>query len=316
MNKDKAIAGFAIALTKKTGMKWINSKKTAMFVFVFPTLVLYTMVVFYPILQTVYKSLFKWDGITLGGFVGLRHYIKLFTADSTFRISLRNGLLYPLVTASYQIGLGTVIALLLASRHIRGSRFFKSIYFIPSTLSTVIICKLWLSILASDESNVGLLNRIFEVLGLSYRQNWLASGLSGILTLAFITAWQGIGNTILLIYTAIKAIPEQYYEAAVIDGASPLTAHRKVTLPLLAETYKLLLILIISGGLRAFEHMYIMTGGGPGNATSTLAYMMYKSAYISGNFGYACAVAVSLILECLFFTLLINKLVARERISY
>ncbi|MFC2470451.1 MAG: carbohydrate ABC transporter permease, partial [Lachnoanaerobaculum gingivalis] len=77
-----------------------------------------------------------------------------------------------------------------------------------------------------------------------------------------------------------------------------------------------LLILIISGGLRAFDHMYIMTGGGPGNATSTLTYMMYKSAYVMNNFGYACAVAISLVLECLCFTLLINRFVARERLMY
>jgi len=74
--------------------------------------------------------------------------------------------------------------------------------------------------------------------------------------------------------------------------------------------------LIISGGLRAFDHMYIMTGGGPGNATSTLTYMMYKSAYMNGNFGYACAIAVTLVLECLLCTLIINRFVARERINF
>lgn len=294
----------------------MNRNKRALFIFIFPTVAIYTIVVFYPILQTVYKSFYQWDGITQADFIGLKNYIKLFTRDSTFQVSLMNGLLYPMVTVIYQIGLGTVIALLLSSKHIRGSRFFKSIYFIPSTLSTVIVCKLWIAILASDTSNLGLMNRLFQVFGISYQQNWLSGGLSGILTLACITAWQGIGNTILLIYTAIKAIPEQYYEAALIDGATAFYAHRKVTLPLLAETYKLLLILIVSGGLRAFEHMYIMTGGGPGNATSTLTYMMYKSAYMSGNFGYACAVAVTLILECLLFTLIINKCIARERITY
>ena len=78
----------------------------------------------------------------------------------------------------------------------------------------------------------------------------------------------------------------------------------------------MLLILILSGGLRAFEHMYIMTGGGPGNQTTTLTNLMYKSAYLSNNFGYACAVAMTLVLECLLFTLLINRFVARERITY
>lgn len=297
-------------------MKKVTGNKAAIALFILPTLLLYTVVVFYPIMQTAMKSLYEWDGINLGKFVGLKHYIRLFTGDRTFRISILNGLLFPLVTVVYQIGLGTVIAFILASKKIRGRKFFRSAFFIPSTLSIVIVCKLWLSILASDASNMGLLNKLFELFGVSYRQNWLAQGGTAILTMAFVAAWQGIGNTILLIYTAIKAIPEQYYEAAITDGARPIQAHIKVTIPMLAETYKLLLILILSGGLRAFEHIFIMTGGGPGNQTSTLSYMMYKSAYITGNFGYACAAAIALMLECLLFTLLINRFVARERLTY
>lgn len=296
-------------------MRNVFKNKFHIFIFIFPTLLIYTVVVFYPIMQTLIKSLYNWDGINLGKFVGFKHYIKLFTKDSTFKISIINGLLYPMVTVIYQIGLGTVIALLLSSKRIKGSRIFRSIYFIPSTLSTVIVCKLWLAMLASDPSNMGLINRIFRFLGINYSQNWLASGFSAILTMAFLTAWQGIGNTILLIYTAIKSIPEQYYEAAKLDGATSVKAHFFITIPLLSETYKLLLILIISGGLRAFDHMYIMTGGGPGNATSTLTYMMYKSAYVSGNFGYACSIAVTLVLECLLCTLIINRFIARERIN-
>ena len=134
--------------------------------------------------------------------------------------------------------------------------------------------------------------------------------------MGLVAAWQGIGNTVLILYTAVKSIPEQYYEAALTDGATSFQAHTKITIPLLSETYKMLLILILSGGLRAFEHMYIMTGGGPGNQTTTLTNLMYKSAYLSNNFGYACAVAMTLVLECLLFTLLINRFVARERITY
>jgi len=297
-------------------MKKVTGNKVAIAIFVLPTLLLYTVLVFYPIIQTAIKSLYEWDGINIGEFVGLKHYIKLFTGDKTFKVSLINGLLFPLVTVVYQIGLGSVIAFTLASKKIRGRKFFRSAYFIPSTLSIVIVCKLWLAILASDASNMGLLNKLFELLGLSYRQNWLAQGIPAILTMAFVAAWQGIGNTILLIYTAIKAIPDQYYEAAVTDGARPIQAYIKVIIPMLAETYKLLLILILTGGLRAFEHIFIMTSGGPGNRTSTLSYMMYKSAYVMNNFGYACAVAISLVLECLCFTLLINRFVARERLMY
>ena len=95
-------------------MKNIFKNKIAIFVFIFPTLLIYTVVVFYPIVQTLVKSLYNWDGINLGKFVGLKHYIKLFTRDSTFRVSIINGIIYPTITVLYQIGLGTVIALVLS----------------------------------------------------------------------------------------------------------------------------------------------------------------------------------------------------------
>ena len=142
-------------------MKKVTGNKVAIAIFVLPTLLLYTVLVFYPIIQTAIKSLYEWDGINIGEFVGLKHYIKLFTRDKTFKVSLINGLLFPLVTVVYQIGLGSVIAFTLASKKIRGRKFFRSAYFIPSTLSIVIVCKLWLAILASDASNMGLLNKLF-----------------------------------------------------------------------------------------------------------------------------------------------------------
>ena len=297
-------------------MKRVRQNKVAILLFTMPALTIYTLVVFYPILQTAIQSFYKWDGINPGEFIGLQNYVKLFTRDRAFRTAILNGLLFPTVTVLYQIDFGSVLAFVLSSKRIRGSRFFRSAYFIPSTLSTVIVCKLWLAVLASDPSSLGLLNRLFVLFGLSYRQNWLSSGLSGILIMGLVAAWQGIGNTVLILYTAVKSIPEQYYEAALTDGATSFQAHTKITIPLLSETYKMLLILILSGGLRAFEHMYIMTGGGPGNQTTTLTNLMYKSTYLSNNFGYACAVAMTLVLECLLFTLLINRFVARERITY
>ncbi len=95
-----------------------------------------------------------------------------------------------------------------------------------------------------------------------------------------------------------------------------MMVHRKITLPLIMETYKFTFVMSIIGGLKAFDNMFVMTGGGPGGATMTLTYMMYKSMFGRGEFGYACVSSVLLVAECLLFTLLINKLMARERIVY
>lgn len=294
-------------------MQKVLGNKVAIIVFTTPAILLFSVIVFFPITQTLYRSMFQWDGINNGLFIGIENYTELFTNDGDFIRSIINGLIFPLVTSFYQLVLGTILALILASKTLKGKRFFRSSFFIPCVISVVIICKLWLAMLDSD---AGIINRILNLFGADHGQRWLSQGTSAIITIAFITAWQGIGNTILLLYGSIKSIPEHYYEAAIIDGASTMQAHFRVTLPMLAETYKFCLILIVSGGLRAFDQIFVMTGGGPGTSTYTLSYLMYSSAFRNGEYGYACAVAIVLVLECLLFTGIINRFVARERITY
>jgi raffinose/stachyose/melibiose transport system permease protein len=161
----------------------------------------------------------------------------------------------------------------------------------------------------------GLLNGILANFGMN-KIGFLSDPQLAIYAIAFTNAWQFMGIMFVFIYTAIKSVPEQYYEAATIDGASPATIHRKITLPLIAETYKVTFTMSITGGLQAFGNMFIMTGGGPGGSTLTLTYLMYKSAFQRSDFGYGCVSAVVLVAECLLFTLIINKFIARERITY
>jgi raffinose/stachyose/melibiose transport system permease protein len=128
-----------------------------------------------------------------------------------------------------------------------------------------------------------------------------------IYAIAVVNAWQWMGYQFALILAGIKSIPTSYFEAAQIDGASPIQAHLKITMPLLAETYKFCLLISVTGGIKAFTEMFIMTSGGPGNATYTLTYMMYSSAFRSGEFGYGLAAATILVLECLIAILVINR---------
>lgn len=293
-------------------MNKLRRNKAAIFLFVSPALLLFSIVVIYPMLQTFYRSLFEWDGLSKPVFIRLDNYIRLFQ-DPDFYIAFKNGLIFAAVLVVFQIGLATVLAILLSSRQIRGKRFFKNTLFIPVVLSVTVVCQLWLNVY---NGQFGLLNKAFEWLGLSYRQDWLGHESMAIWAVAGVNAWQYMGFHFVLIYTAIKAIPESYFEAANIDGASKFKAHLRITLPLLAETFKFCLIFAITGGLRAFEHMAIMTGGGPGTSTYTLTYFMYRAAFRLNEYGYASASVVLLVLECLIFTILINRFVARERIVY
>ncbi|MNN49228.1 sn-glycerol-3-phosphate transport system permease protein UgpA [compost metagenome] len=162
----------------------------------------------------------------------------------------------------------------------------------------------------------GLINKVFELIGLEYRQDWLSSSKSAIVAIAFVNAWQYMGYHFALLLAGVKSIPEQYMEAARIDGATKLKAILKINIPMMAETYKFCLVFAVTGGLNAFANMFIMTSGGPGTSTYTLTYLMYRSAFRVGEYGYGSAAAAILVIECLIATLIINRLVARERISY
>ncbi len=286
--------------------------KLNVLLFTFPALLLFTVVVCYPVLQSLYRSLFDWDGLSKPIFIGFNNYIKLWGNDN-FHLSNKNGFIFAGMITVYQIGLGLLLALVLSSKAVRYSRFFRTAYFMPVVISTIIAGQLWLQIYNPD---YGLINKIFEALGMSYRQAWLSDDKAAIFAVSFVNAWQYMGIHLVLIYTAIKSIPEHYYEAAVIDGASNTTAHRRITIPLLGESFKFCLVISITGGLKGFNEMYVMTQGGPGTYTNTLTYMMYKQAFMANNYGFGCAIAAVLVLECLIFTVLINKFVARDRIIY
>lgn len=286
--------------------------RLTLLLFILPALLLFTLLVCYPVLQALYRSLFSWDGLSEPVYVGAENFIKLF-GDDNFSIANKNGLIFAGEITVYQLGLGLVLALFLATTRVRNGRLFRNAFFMPVVLSTVIAGQLWLQLYNPD---YGLINRIFEGIGITYRQNWINDGKTAIFAVAFVNAWQYMGVQFILIYSAIKSIPEHYYEAATIDGASPAKAHMAVTLPFLEETFKFCLVISITGGLKAFNEMYVMTGGGPGTYTNTLTYLMYKQAFIANNYGYGCAAAAILVIECLAFTIVINKLLARERITF
>lgn len=283
------------------------SNKLAITLFLLPALLVYSVILIYPVLQTGYRSFFDWDGLSEATFTGLANYKELF-ADPLLTTSLRNGLIFAAVLAVFQIGLGTILALVCADERIRGRKLLKTAYFIPVVLSVTVVCQLWIAVY--DPTN-GLINRLFELLHIPYQQNWLTSPTHSIIAIAFVNAWQFMGYQFALLYAGVKSIPEQYFEAATIDGCSKWRAHWHVTLPLMRETYKFCFTIAITSGLGAFVQMLIMTSGGPGTSNYTLTYMIYRYAFMESEYGYACAVSVLLVAISLVATVIINKVFDR-----
>lgn len=293
-------------------MKTYLANKKAVALFTIPALLIYTIVVCYPVLQTLYRSFYDWNGLGGGTFSGFSNYVRLFQ-DPLLMISLRNGALFACVLVVFQIGLGTFLALICADPKVKGRKILKTGYFIPVVLSVTVVCQLWIAIY--DPTN-GLMNKFFELLGIQYRQHWLTSPAVSIIAIAFVNAWQFMGFQFSLLYAGVKSIPEQFMEAAIIDGCTKWKAHLKITIPLMAENFKFSLILAITSGIGAFIQMLIMTSGGPGTTNYTITFMIYRYAFMDSKYGYACAISVFLVVISLIATLIINRLFARESITY
>lgn len=293
-------------------MKRYLGNKVAIILFSFPALAVFSAIIFWPILQVGYRSFFEWDGLKKAVFIGLDNYRNLLK-DELFYISLKNGAIFAFLITFFQLGLATILALAVSSGNVLGKRFLRISYFIPVVLSITVVCQLWLAIF---NNQFGLLNKLFELLGMEYRQAWLSNEKTAIWAVGFTNAWQYMGLHFALLTAGIKSIPEYYFEAATIDGCTKARAHWHITIPMLQETYKFCLVMAVTGGFNAFANMFIMTKGGPGVATYSMTYLMYRSAFRINQFGYGSAVAVALVVECLTATIVINRLVARERLTY
>ena len=305
-----ATAAVILSAWRYVIMHSMYRNKLAISAFVFPTLFIFTFVVAFPVLQTILRSLYDWNGLLKPTFIGFQNYKDLFH-DDAFYTSLKNGMIFMAIITTYQIGLGSILAFIVNDiRNTKIRNLFKNSYFLPVVISVTVVCQMWIFMFNSD---AGLINRFLKMIGNDYRQNWLNDGKHGIFVMSFVNAWQFMGYHFIILYSAIKSIPSEIFEAATIDGASPVKRYFHVTIPLLAENYKVCLIFAITSGLKAFEQMWIMTQGGPGTSAYTLTVMMYQAAFRRYEFGYGCAIAVILIIECLLATVIINTTVAREK---
>ncbi len=287
--------------------------KLAIFVFAFPALLLFTAYVIYPVIPELIISFQKNDGFKSMGYVGIKNYLDVFQ-DPTFWKSNLNTFIMVIISTCVGLPVSLIFALVMDRQSEKTKRFFKASSVLPAVLSVTVIAQMWVAIY---EPMWGLVNSILRAIGLdSLALAWLSDARTVVpaITVAFL--WQYLGLNALLFYTGIKAIPKTYYEAAVIDGAGFVKTSLKITIPLLQEVTKYLLVLSVLGCMSQFAHVRIMTGGGPGDISRTVIYHLYFKAFSASDFGQGCAIAIVFIIECLILTFFINRFVAREKIEF
>lgn len=294
-------------------MKKFFGDKLAIFLFAFPALILFTVFVVYPLFPEVIISLQNHNGFRSLGFVGLANYVELLKSDTFWR---ENGNTFYFVALNVFVGLP--ISLLLAffvdlqTPKIR--RIFKFTAVLPAMISITVIAQMWLAIY---EPNWGLLNSTLKAIGLGgFEREWLTDKHTVMPSIAVVFIWQFIGINSLLFYAGIKSIPKNYYEAALIDGAGFFRVSWNITIPLLQDVIKFVLIVSTLGSMAMYAHIAILSGGGPGITSRTIVYEMNYLAFTTSEFGKGTSVAILFIIECLIVSFLINKFFARKKIQF
>ncbi|EPR09395.1 carbohydrate ABC transporter permease [Ruminiclostridium papyrosolvens] len=289
------------------------NSKLAIFIFAFPTLILFTAFVVYPIIPELIISFQNNDGFKNMGYIGLDNYRSILMS-ATFWKSNANTILIVAISTCVGLPISLLLALLMDRQTEGVRRFFKLSSVFPAVLSVTVIGQMWIAIY---EPQWGVINSVLRSIGLNnLALEWLSDKRTVVIAIAVAFLWQYIGLNALLFYTGIKSIPKTYYEAATIDGASFLKTSIKITIPLLQDVTKYLLVLSVLGCMSQFAHVRIMTAGGPGDASRTVIYELYYRAFSASDYGQGCAIAIIFIIECLLFTLIINKFVAREKVEF
>lgn len=284
-------------------MDKVLSDKKAIIFFLFPALIFFILIVFLPIFISGYYSTLDWDGLSKPVFVGLQNYKELF-ATGSFVLSIKNSLLFVLVSVFIQLPISLFLALVLANG-VKGEKFFLNVYFIPVIISTVVIGQLWMKIYNPD---YGLLNSFLKSIGLgSMAKTWLADPNTALGASFVPTLWQYVGYHMLLMYAAIKSIPTDIYEAAKLDGASGIKMAFKITIPLIKPMLKVCVTFSVIGALKIFDLVYVLTNGGPNHASEVPSTLLVNNIFVRSMYGYGSAIAIFIILECLILTGVIQK---------
>jgi raffinose/stachyose/melibiose transport system permease protein len=269
--------------------------------FLAPALVIYTVVVVYPMIYSSYLSLFRWDGISpTKVFVGLQNYVTLLTQNEVFWIALKNNAVWLVAALLLPTSIGLGFALLLNTKF-RGSHVFRSIFYFPAVLSLAVVGLIWTWIYHPD---LGLLNQALSASGLNaLRRNWLSDPQIALYPVIIAATWNAVGLPMLLFLAGLQTVPEELLEAAKIDGAGPIRRFVHVTFPLLRETTLIVLAITAINALKAYDIVYAMTNGGPANRTQLLSTWMYFLTYNYNTVGQGTAIAVILFLITLIFAI-------------
>lgn len=269
-----------------------NRKTISLLLFILPGLTIYTLFQIYPIVSGFYYGLTDWDGFSPNvNFVGLENFKDLSNDPLIFK-SIKNTIILTILVVIIQNILALFVAILL-DKKLKGVAFFRVVYFIPVLLSTAVVGFIWSTIY---NPIIGSWSVFFNFLGLESiaKLDMLGNSNTALYAIIFVVIWQYLGYSMIIYLAGLQTIPKDLYEAADIDGANRWMKFKHVTFALISPALTINMVLSTIGCLKMFDHVFVLTGGGPGNASQVVGTAIFTVAFNNNRFGYGVSLSILL----------------------
>lgn len=262
----------------------------APYLFMLPALIIYLSVIIFPVFYSLYISFHSGTGIGELKFVGFANYLNMMH-DGVFWVSLLHTVVWLVLTVVITLTVSLALALLLNGKF-AGRTFFRALFYFPSVVAAVAVGIIWRWIY---NPQMGFINEFAKLIGSDFKQTWISNPRTALFALFAASLWQAIGQPMILFIAGLQTVPPEVLEAADIDGAGPVQKFFRITVPLMKDTFIMVISTLLIAGMKVYDIVKSLTDGGPNNSTQVLASYMYNQVYAYNNVGYGTAVAIMMV---------------------
>ena len=268
------------------------------YLFILPTYIGFIIFILYPLIESMRISFQEFSLLRGSTYIGLENYAQMF-ADPRLRISYVNTIIFTLFAVFFNAGIGLILAVMLNRRlPILMRNLYRSIFFFPVLIAHTYIAVIWRFLYQQD---TGVINYYLGILGIEAIP-WLSNAHWAMAAIIILDVWKNTGFAMLVFLAGLQSIPNEYYEAAQLDGANERQLFFRITIPMLSPTIFFILVIFMIGALQVFDTIIVLTAGGPGDATRSVVLYIYEIAFRTFNMGYAAAVSMTLFAIILVLT--------------
>lgn len=281
------------------------------YLFMAPAFLLMLVFIAYPLVRSLWISLYDWNGITAAKFVGLENFRRLLQDDSLWRV-MYNTVAFAVITTVGTVGLGFLLAVAV-ERRVRGWAIFKVVYFLPVMMSMTVVGLLWGQLY---DPTFGPINIALKALGVAKPPVWMGDPKVALYAIIAVAIWQYAGFPMIVLLAGMENIPGDTHDAATIDGVNTFQRIAHIIFPMIKQIVAVIVMLQLIFGLKVFDVIWVMTQGGPGESTTVLGVYLYRNAFVYTYFGYGSAVAVLMTVLIFTLSMIYQRFVRPEAVEY